>query len=112
MNSEKFLSKKNLKRKIENIKSKRRWKAVNKQLDQLDEKEEEQEEEEQEEEEEEIGDSKFYKKFSKQQKKYEHKLRSRFDEFGTEFTPFNMREEQADGKFDDTGYFVFNKKEE
>ncbi len=106
MNSEKFLKKKNLKQRIENIKSKRKWKAVNKQLDNIDDHEEEEEEEE------EIEDSKFYKKFSKQQNKNDNKLRSRFDEFGTEFTAFNMREEEEEGKFDETGYFVFNKKQE
>lgn len=102
MNSEKFLNQKNLGKKIENLKSKRRWKAVNNQINksELDEEEDE------------IDDEKFYKKFTKHQNKIVNRLQSRYDEFGTEFTPFNMREEEEDGRFDETGYFVFNKKDD
>lgn len=43
---------------------------------------------------------------------YNKNLRNRYDEFGTEFTAFNMREELEEGNIDDTGYYVYHKNED
>ncbi len=42
--------------------------------------------------------------------KFDMKLHSRYDESGAEFTPFNMTEEMEEGRIDDTGHFIYNKR--
>jgi len=39
--------------------------------------------------------------------KYDKKLKRKFDEFGTEFTAFNMKDEMHEGQFDESGYYTF-----
>lgn len=39
-------------------------------------------------------------------------LKRKFDEFGTEFTAFNMKEEMNEGHFDDSGHYIFKHKGE
>jgi len=42
--------------------------------------------------------------------KFVTNLKTRYDEIGTEFTPFNMSEEMDEGKFDETGHYLFHKR--
>jgi hypothetical protein len=86
--------------KIEQIKSKRKWKQIAKQLNKPELEEEEEEEE------------KFLDNIKIGNEKYTKKLLYKFDEFGTEFTPFNMNEELEEGNIDDTGYYVHHVRKE
>ena len=82
---------------IENIKSKRKWKHIASKLNKPD--------LENEEEEEQI----FLENLKVGKEKYNSRLQYRYDEFGTEFTPFHMREEMEEGNIDDSGYFVYKR---
>jgi len=44
--------------------------------------------------------------------KFGTRLKKQFDEFGTKYTAFNMREEMIEGQFDDSGYYTFKNKGE
>jgi len=74
-----------------------------------DDNEENEDEENEDEENEEIAEEEE----KEEKKNFSKKLRNKYDEFGTEFTAFNMREELDEGNFDESGYFVYrNRKEE
>ena len=82
---------------IEDIKSKRKWKQIANKLNKTELEQEEEDEE------------KFLENIKVGKEKFAAKLQYRYDEFGTEFTPFHMREEMEEGNIDDTGYFVYKR---
>lgn len=82
---------------IHKLKEKRKWKKI---AHDLNDKELEQEDEEEE---------NFIKNIKKGSNKFEKKLTNKYDEFGTEFTPFNMTEEMEEGDIDNQGHFVHRK---
>lgn len=42
--------------------------------------------------------------------KFEKRLNYKYDEGGTKFTAFNMKEELEEGNLDETGHYLFNKR--
>jgi hypothetical protein len=43
---------------------------------------------------------------------YQRNLKHKYDEFGIEFTAFNMNEEMEEGNIDESGHYVFSNKKD
>jgi hypothetical protein len=89
------------KEQINKVKRKRKWENVQEKINvKLDLKNEHK------------TDENFIEDTKERRNVYEKKLNSKYDEFGNEFTAFNMREELEEGEFDKEGFFVGKKGEE
>lgn len=55
---------------------------------------------------------KFLEKVKSRTSKIESKKRRKMDEFGTEFTPFNIEDELEEGNIDESGFYIQKRKEE
>jgi hypothetical protein len=55
-------------------------------------------------------DENFVNKIKSGENKFTSKTWYKYDEFGTEFTAFNMDEELEEGNIDDEGHFIRNKR--